>query len=212
MFDYIRLQFKLKWGLNRNNSKRSAILTTVAVLIAVGVGLALVWGLAYVLKLSLVVSAKRLFVLFLTVIVAGLTVFATGMQIKRLYQPADLKITARFPLSSFKIFVSSLILNYIDLSIYSTILLVPIMLVFGWATSCINFVFICGMILGVVFLPMIPFALSIFIALPIMYLNMLLKKHNIIQLILFIVFLAGLFILYYFVLTALAKFFIYKNW
>lgn len=212
MLDYIRLQLKLKWGLNKNNSKKNAIMTSVAMLFAVGICLALVWGLAYVLKASIHVSAKRLSVMFLTILMFGLVVYATSMQIKRLYQPGDLNITARFPLSSFKIFVCSLILNYIDLCIYSAILLVPIMLVFGWAMQCITFTYICGILLGVIFLPMIPFAISIFLAIPIMYINSLLKKHNIVQIILFIILLAGLFTLYYFVLSALAQFFIHRNW
>ncbi len=212
MLDYIRLQLKLRWGFNKNNSKTNAIMTSIAMLFAIGICLALVWGLSYVLKSTLTVSIKRLSVLFLTILMLGLTVFATSMQIKRLYRPADLHISARFPLSSFKIFVSSLILNYIDLMIYSAILLIPIMLVFGWALNCITFTYICGIVLGVIFLPMIPFAISIFLAIPIMYLSSLLKRYNVIQIIMFIIFLAGLFTLYYFVLTALANFFIHKNW
>lgn len=211
MLDYIRLQLKLKWGFNRNNSKKNAILTSCSMILAAAICLALVWGLTYVLKASIVVSAKRLAVMFLTILVIGLTVFATGMQVNRLYRPADLNITARFPLSPFKIFISSLILNYIDLCIYSAIFLVPIMLVFGWAMGCFSFAFIGGIILGVIFLPTIPFALSIFLAIPIMYISEFLKKHNIIKLVLFIVFLVALFTLYYFILTALAKFFIHRN-
>ncbi len=212
MLDFIRLQLKLKWGLNRNNSKKNAIMTAVAALLAVVIALGLVWGLSYVLKSSIVVSAKRLSVLFLTILVIGLTVAATGMQINRLYRPGDMHITARFPLSTFKIFVSCLILNYIDLMIYSAVLLLPIMLVFGWAMNCITFTYFLGIILGILFMPLIPFGLSVFLAIPIMYINSLLKKHNIIKLIVFILLLAGLFALYYYILTVLAQFFIHRNW
>lgn len=212
MLNFIRLQLKLKWGLNRNNSKKNAIMTAVASLLAVSIALALVYGLSFVLKATIEVTAKRLSVLFLTILIIGLTVMATGMQIKRLYKPGDLNITARFPLDPFKIFVSYLILNYIDLMIYSAILLLPIMLVFGWAMGCITFIYILGILLGIIFMPLIPFGLSIFLAIPIMYINSLLKRHNIIKLIIFIVLLAGLFTLYYYVLTVLAKFFIHRNW
>ncbi len=212
MFDFIRLQLKLKWGFNRNNSKRNAIMTAVAAVLAVGVALALVWGLSFVLKTSVGVAAKELSTLFLSILIVGLTVVATGMQIKRLYNPADINITARFPLSSFKIFVSSLILNYIDLTIYSTVLVVPIMLVFGWAMNCITVAYVFGIILGALFMPLIPFALSVFLAIPIMYVNTLLKKHNIIKLVVFIILLVVLFVLYYYILTILANFFIHRNW
>lgn len=212
MFNFIRLQLKLKWGLNKNNSKKNAIMTAIAAMLAVIVALALVWGLTYVLQASIDVSAKQLAVFFLTILLIGLTVVAVGMQINRLYRPGDMNLTARFPLSSFKIFVSYLILNYIDLCIYSAILLLPIMLVFGWATGCITFVYIIGILFGIIVLPLIPFGLSIFIAIPIMYLNSLLKRYNIIRLILFVVVLAGCFVLYYYILTVLAQFFIHRNW
>ncbi len=212
MFDFIRLQLKLKWGLNRNNNKINAIMTTVIALLAIGVALALVWGLSFVLKSSISAKAKDLSVLYITIVMIGLTVVATGMQMNRLYRPGDINITARFPLSPFKMFISCLILNYIDLLIYSTILLLPIMIVFGVAMHCITASFIFGTILGILFLPIVPFALSIFIAIPIMYINTLLKKHNFIRLILFIAFLVACFVLYYYLLNVLANFFIHRNW
>ena len=174
MYDYIRLQLKLKWGLNRNNRKASAVMTAVAALCAILVILALVWVLTFVLKAKLSVTPKRLFVLYLTVIAIGLTVAATGMQVKRLYRPADLAITARFPLSPFRMFLSELILNYIDLWIYSALLLVPVMIVFGFAAECFSAMYVLGMFLGILFMPLIPFALSVFIAIPVMYLVSLL--------------------------------------
>ncbi len=212
MLEFIRLQLKLKWGLNRNNSKKNAIMTAVAALLAVAIALALVYGLSFVLNSTIAVTAKRLSVLFLTILIIGLTVAATGMQMNRLYRPGDINITARFPLSPFKVFISYLILNYIDLMIYSAILLLPIMLVFGWAMHCITFAYVMGIILGIIFMPLIPFGLSVFLAIPIMYINSLLKRHNIVKLIIFIVLLAGLFALYYYILTVLAKFFIHRNW
>ena len=212
MSEFIRLQLKLKWGFNRNNSKKNAIMTAAAALLASAVALALVYGLAFVLDSTIEVTAKRLSVLFLTILMLGLTVAATGMQINRLYRPGDLNITARFPLSPFKVFVSCLILNYINLSIYSTVLFVPVMLVFGWAMKCITFVYGTGIILGIIFMPLIPFGLSVFLAIPIMYVNSLLKRNDVARLIIFIVVLAGLFALYYYILTSLAQFFIHKNW
>ncbi len=212
MFDFIRLQLKLKWGLNRNNSKSNAFITSLVALVAIAIVLALVWGLSFVLQTSIAVTAKQLSVLYLTISMIGLTIVATSMQVKRLYRPADLTITSRFPLSPLKTFASALILNYIDLLIYSTILLVPMMLVFGFAMNCISVSYVFGIILGIIFFTVVPFALSIFLAIPIMYLGALLKKHNIISLVLFILFLVGLFVAYYFILNALAQFFIHRNW
>ena len=212
MLNFIRLQLKLKWGINKNNSKVNAILTTLAALLAIAIALALVFGLSFVLKASIGVNAPRLATLYLTIIMIGLTIVAINMQINRLYHPKDINITARFPLSSFKIFLSNVILNYIDLLIYSAVLLLPILLVFGWAMNYLTITYFFGIILGILFTPLIPFGLSIFIAIPIMFINSLLKKQNVIKLILFILFLAGCFYLYYVILQNLATFFIHRNW
>lgn len=212
MREYIRLQLKLKWGYNRNNDKKSAIMTILASLIAVAIVLALVWVLTFVLRSSLDVSAKRLCVLYLTVIMAGLTVVAVGMQIKRLYKPADLLITARFPLTPFRLFVSGLLLNYIDLCIYSTVLLLPVAVVFGVAMQCFTFLYALGILLGVILMPLIPFALSVLIAIPVVYVMNFLEKYDVVRLILFIAFLVGCFFLYNYILTVLAQFFIHRNW
>ncbi len=212
MREYIRLQLKLKWGYNRNNDKKSAVMTIFASLIAVAIALALVWGLTFVLRSSLEVSAKRLCVLYLTVIMAGLTVASVGMQIKRLYRPGDLLITARFPLTPFQLFVSGLLLNYIDLSICSAILLLPVAVVFGVAMQCFTALYGLGVLLGILLLPMIPFALSVSVAIPVVYAKNFLERYDLVRLILFIVFLVGCFFLYDYILTILARFFIHRNW
>lgn len=212
MREFIRLQLKLKWGFNRNNSKASAVMTAAAALVAVGIALALVYVLSYVLEASITVSAKRLAVMYLTVILFGLTVAATGMQMKRLYRPGDLFITARFPLSPFKLFAGYLVLNYIDLCIYSAVTLLPVMVVFGISMHCFTFIYVLGMLLGLVLLPLVPFGLSIFIAIPAVYIASLLEKHGIVRLVAFVVVLAGAFVLYDYLLTVLAQFFIHHNW
>ncbi len=212
MREFIRLQLKLKWGFNRNNNKVSAVMTALAALIAVAVVLALVWALTFVLRASVAVSAKQLAQLFITIVMIGLTVAATGMQMKRLFRAPDLNIAARFPLSPSKLFTSYLILNYIDLSIYSAVLLLPIMLVFGFAMNCITVAYVFGILIGIVLMPLIPFALSIFFAIPLVYALSFLEKHGIVRLILFVIFLVGCFVLYYYILTALARFFIHRNW
>ncbi len=212
MREFIRLQLKLKWGINRNNNKASAAMTAVAALLAVLLALALVFVLSFVLKASIEVTARRLSILYLTVIAAGLTVAATGMQAKRLYRPGDLLISARFPLSPFKLFVGYLVLNYIDLSIYSAILFLPVMLVVGGAMQCITFAYVAGLLLGTVLLPIVPFALSVFLAVPAVYIAAFFERHGIAGLVVFILFLMGAFALYYYILTVLANFFIHRNW
>ena len=219
MLDFIRLQLKLKWGFNKNNDKKSAIMTAVATFLALAVSLALVWVLTFVLKQNLVVpgsdngvTVRTLAVMYLTLVLAGLTFAAVGMQVKRLYKPADLLITARFPLSPFKLFVGCMILNYIDLTLYSAIAVLPVMIVFGWAAQSLGFVYILGVLLAAILMPLVPFALSTFIAIPVMFVISLLDKHRVVRLVVFVVFLVGCFVLYDYILTVLAQFFIHNTW
>ncbi len=212
MGEFIRLQLKLKWGYNRNNNKASAIMTAIAALLAVLIALALVAVLTYVLRASIGVKAKPLSELYLTLIMAALTIVATGMQVNRLYRPGDMLITARFPLSPFKLFAGYLILNYIDLTIYSVIFVLPVMLVFGFTVQCLSVVYIIGTVLGALFMPLIPFALSIFIAIPAVYFMEFLARHGAVRLVLFVLCLIGAFFLYYFLLNELAQFFLHRNW
>ncbi len=212
MREYLKLQLKLKWGYNRNNDKKSAVMTVLASLIAVVIVLALVWALTFVLRASLAVSAKRLCVMYLTAVMAGLTVAAVGMQVRRLYRPGDLTITARFPLTPFQIFVSGLLLNYIDLSIYSTVLLLPVMIMFGVAMQCFTALYVLGILLGILLMPLIPFALSVLIAIPVVYVTNFLERYDAVRLVLFIAFLVGCFFLYDRILTDLAGFFIHRDW
>lgn len=213
MRDFLRLQLKLKWGFNRSNNKTGAIMTAIAALFAVAVALALVWALSFVLKASVAaLTAKRLAVMYLTIIMAGLLIAATGMQMTRLYRPADVNISARFPLSPFKLFISYLILNYIDLTVYAAIFTLPVMIVYGVAMHAISALYFVGVILGVIIMPLVPFSLSIFIAIPLVYVTSFLEKYGVIRLVLFVAFLVGCFVLYYYVLTALAQFFIHRNW
>lgn len=205
---FLRLQLKLKWGINRNDSKKTTVLMgAVSVLVVVAM-LALVYVLTVALSKTLDVTAMQLAQLFLVIIEIALIVMAISMQVKRVYRPADVHITSRFPISPFKIYLCNLILIYIDLAIYSFMLIIPVMLMFGIADGIISVAYIFGIILGALFAPLIPFAVSLLISIPIMYVTLKLERRHIISLIIFIVFLVGAFALYNYVLTILADYFI----
>ena len=208
MKEFLRLQLKLKWGINRNNSKITAALMSVASILVVVTMLVLIYVLASMLINTLDIAAMQIAQLFLVIIEIALTVMAISMQVKRVYRPTDVHITSRFPISAFKIYISNLVLNYIDLAIYSFILIIPVMIVFGIAAKIISVTYILGIALGAFFAPLIPFAVSLLVSIPIAYVSLKLEHHNIISLIIFIVFLIGAFTLYNYVLTILADYFI----
>lgn len=208
MRDYIKLQLKLRWGANRDNNKKSALLTGCAGVLVIVVMLALIWLLTIVITKSIDTTPKEFSQIFLTAIQFGLVIMSITMQLKLIYKPSDVAMTARFPISAFKVYLSNLIIVYLDLLIYSFMLVLPVMVVFGIAENIISFKYVVGIIIGAFFAPMIPFAISTFIAIPVMWIAAKLENRNVVRLVIFIVVLIALFVLYNYLLTMLADYFI----
>ncbi len=212
MREFIKLQLKLSWGLNKNDNKKSKILTGAMGLIMAFVMLAIVYLFAKVLTRSVKsVSIPAMSTLFLTIVEVGLLVMGISMQIKRLYSPFDLEITARFPLSDAKMYIANIILVYINMAIYGFMLTFPVLMAFGLAAKVLSFKFVMGTLLASLISPLVPFGLSLILAIPIMYIFKLLEQRNIIKLILFILMLVGFFILYNYILTLLSHYFLEEN-
>ncbi len=211
MLAFIRMQMKLRWGRESGGDKKSLILSGVVAAVTVAVSLALIYVLTSVLGANVSSGDKSVLVLFITVIEIALIVSGIGMQIRWLYKPSDLKITAQFPLSPFKMFAANLVLVYINLQIYAAVLMIPVLTVASAALGIFGWKFALGLIVAAVLAPMVPFALSAVLSLPVMYMLSVLENRNIIKLAIFVVVLAGFFVLYNFVLTFLADYFIYKN-
>ena len=212
MLGFIRLQMKLRWGRESGGDKKSAVLSVAMGVLTIAVALALVYLFTGVLQEGVSgFGAQEISVLFIAVMQVVLAVTGVGMTVRWMFRPADLKITARFPLSPFQIFLANLLLVYINLQIYAAILYIPVMLAFGFALGTVTVKFVFGLLLSTVFAPMIPFALSTLISLPVMFLMSVLEHRNIVKLAVFIVVLAGFFVLYNYILTFLADYFIYKT-
>ena len=212
MLEYIRLQMKLARSGGRGARKGSTALTWVFGIIVVCVVLALLYVLSLVLHGELsAFSARELSALFFTVIELGLAVMAVSQQMKRLYRPKDIQITARFPLSPFRLYLANLILVYINLAIVGAILTVPVMAVFCAGTGSFVWQTVFGLLLAALAAPLMPFAVSTIVAVPVMYLLTLLENRNVIRMAIFIVFLAGFFVLYNYVLSMLTEYFLHSG-
>lgn len=212
MLEYIRLQMKLSYCGNRGRRKSSTVLTWAIGILLVCAVLGLLYLLSMVLSTELSeISATELSVLFLTVIEIGLTVMAVSQQMKRLYRPKDIQITARFPLSSFRLYVANLILAYINVAIVGAVLVIPVMAVFCIGAGAFGWQLIGGLVIGAIAAPLVPFALSTLISVPVMFVLVLLENRNLIRLIIFIVFLAGFFVLYNYILSMLTEYFMHSG-
>lgn len=206
MIDFIRLEMKLAWGANKNDSKKSAVLTGAFGLLVIAVVLALVWFLVSILT-DATNSVFEIALLFVTVIECILTFMGISMQIKRLYRPSDLNITLRFPLTPFKQYVANLLIIFINLEIYSALLLLPIMTIVFGAAGTLTFLSFLGIVIGVLFSALLPFALSMIVAIPVMAVMSLLENRNIIKMLIFVAVVIVFFVLYNIILQMLADYF-----
>lgn len=212
MLEFIRLQMKLRWGRDKGADKKNAVLTGIIGFIVILVLLALVFVFTFVLQGNVSdATAKRISAFYITAIEVCLTLVGVSMLLKMLYRPADMKITARFPITSFKMYIANVILVFLNLCIYSFIAFLPMMTVFAFAAQILDWAIFGGIVLSMLFSPLVPFVLSMLISIPVLFVMSFLENRNIIKLVLFIVILAAGFVLYDYLLNILADYFINKN-
>ena len=212
LLTYLRLQMKLRWGSEESDKKSRRLTAAVSV-----VTFAVILLLEYVLIGVLVdyfsenLTAREIATAFMTLTEAVLTVSAIAAQIKWLLRPSDVQITARFPVSPFGMFVANLVMIYINLTIYSLVLTVSIMGVLGIATGMANLSYFGGVFASALVGPVIPFAISVVVAVPVMFLLNLLENHNYIKLFIFIAGVVIFFVAYDYILRMMADYFIYQR-
>lgn len=212
LLTYLRLQMKLRWGSEESDKKSRRLTAAVSV-----VTFAVILLLEYVLIGVLVdyfsenLSSREIAVAFMTLTEAALTVTAVAAQIKWLLRPSDVQITARFPVSPFGMFVANLVMIYINLTIYSLVLTVSMMGVLGIATGMASVSYFGGVFVAALIGPVIPFAVSVVVAVPTMFLLNLLENHNYIKLFIFITGVVVFFVAYDYILRMMADYFIYQR-
>lgn len=210
MTDFIRLQLKLAWGGNKNDSKKSTILTGIFGVLVIAVILVLVYFLASVL-IKATSSVYQIALLFLTIIECVLTFMGITMQIRRLYRPNDLHITLRFPLTAFKQYIANILIIFINLEIYSVMFILPIMTVVFAAAGSISFVTVMGIIVGALFSALLPFAFSMIVVIPVMAVMSLLENRDIVKMLIFVAVIIIFFVLYNVILQMLADYFLNRG-
>lgn len=210
---YIKLHYKLQFTRDKRTDKKASVLTFLLGLAVLAVGIVLLKVLFDILSTQLLqyVSAKDIANLLYAVIGVILVVIAVSKEIKMFLLQKDFNIEARFPMSNLKQFVAQLIISFIDVFVMAFILVVPIMIMFGISAKIISVSYVFGVLLSAILMPFIPFAFSLLIVVPAMWILNVLENRNILKLILFIIILVGLFVLYSVILNFVAEYYIHKK-
>lgn len=209
---YVRLHMRLMRTKSSANLK-SRIATSVLMLVTVVVMLLL---FNYFLVMVNDQFGKHIDIadfstMLLTVVEIVLTIACISYEIKGLLKPSDLKIVARFPMSSIQTFVAELIIVFLRMLTMSVVICVPIMLVFGYAIKQLSVIYVLRVLLASVFAVLLPFGLGTLLTVPVMYVKAAIQNKNVLKLILFVLVLSGALFLYDYLLNLLAEYFIYQR-
>ncbi len=210
---YLGLHFKLQLKKDKSVDNKSRIISFATTLLTFVVVVFLCKFLFDIMhsQLGNIVSSQQLSNLLITIIELILVFVAISLEIKFLLKPADLNITARFPMSSVSLFIAQILVVYVYLFLISLLSLLPIMTLFGWSWGLLSGSYFAKLLLLSLFLPLLPFAIATIFVVPTIYILSILKNHNITKLVIFIVFLIAAFVLYNFVLNFLAEYYIHNK-
>lgn len=209
---YIALQTKLSFKPAIPEKLWKRIVKWVIALVIFGLFL----YIAFLFLKSLVTQTSLLppeSVCILLYTIAQIVILVIGItsQVKRLNGPNDLKIISSFPLTSFQRYLGEVVAIYIKLGLMSLIVFWPIMIVYGCAGSMFTVAFAFSSLFATILLPLMPFAISMILAIPFMFVSSWIKDKNTLKLILFIIFFAAILVLYGFILHLMADWYVHAK-
>lgn len=209
---YIKLQTKLAFTPNRIEKLPKKIMRYVldAMVFAV------ILFFAHYLFGSLVnqttfIPGPSISILIFTIAEIILLVISIVGQCKRLHKPEDLRIISSFPLTSFQRYLGEIIAIYIKLSIYAFVLFYPLLIVYGLAANMISVSFAFSALFAVILLPLVPFAISLIVSVPFMFISNSLENRHMVKLVLFILLFIALLAIYSLILRFMADWFIHAK-
>ena len=181
------------------------ILKYLSLLIGVGViGFFLFYAFNSVIKVCVNANLGHEFIVYFVFII-GIVQFLFGLSLttKTLYFNSDSDLL-KLPLSGRMIFFAKVTYLFIYELIFTTVLSLPVFIMYGIATSQ-GALFYTMLIPNTLFLPMIPFLFSLLCSVPAMYIVAFLKNKFVVMLIIYVVTVAGGFYIYTYALQFIMK-------
>lgn len=210
---YIGMHFKLLLRADKNVDKKSRVMTTFMGTLVILVGLFLFYLLFDVISDQFLASItpKDFAVVLYTILGIILLVVGISLELKLYLNGKDLKLTARLPLSPLSQFVAHLIIVFIYLLAISIVSTMSVMIIYGIKMGLLDIGYIALVLLSSIFAPLVPFGIATLLVVPTMYIAVSLQNHNILKLVMFLVVIAGLFVLYSVLLDFIADYYIHQK-
>lgn len=210
---YIGMHFKLLLRADKNVDKKSRVMTSLLGAIVVVVGLALCYLMFDVISGQFLtkISPKEFSVLWYTVLGVVLLVIGISMELKLYLNAKDLKLIARLPMSPLSQFVAHLIIVFVYMLCVSIFATMSVMCIYGLKMDLLSVAYVLRVLLSAIFAPIVPFGIATLLVVPTMYFVVSLQNHNVLKLIIFLIIIAGVFVLYSILLNFLAEYYIHQK-
>jgi len=195
----MQLREKLDFSSFRNT--KTAILKIMLPLFAFIVITVASWGIWLIVRNNGIFGPRLTDALTLvfTIMMFLFIIFTTYSMTKNLYFAFDNQILFTLPVSNSQVFLSKLIVFYINEFKRSLIFIVPIFIGFGIVNNfSIGFYFILPLVF--IIISLIPIVISAFLSIPLLFIALLLKRFSIVQYIL-AASVAGVAIVFFFIMT-----------
>lgn len=216
---YIRLQTKLAFTPNRIEKRSRRIIRRIFdVLVFVIILFFAYFLFGALLNQSDILAPKSLTIAIVTLTQAILLCLSVAQQCKRLHKPEDIRLITTFPLTYFQRYMGEIISLYIRLLFWSLLLFWPLMMSYGAAMASTMakfpsagkvFAYLFSTLFASLLMPLFPFAFSLVISVPFMYLVSFLQNKNVAKLIIFVIGFVGLLAVYALVLRFMGDWWIH---
>ena len=161
--------------------------------------------LFYLLKDVVMLSTPKI-ITFAIVFLQVLSIIAcTSGLFKTLYTSKDNAILLSYPAHHVEVFVSKILVYYVYEFIKSMFFIFPLILSYGIMYEYIDFLYVIGMIVMVIVLPIFPVLIGALITIPILYLKKLINKVPYLKTGLLILALIGLFVVFLAIVNAIPR-------
>ena len=183
----VMMQLKNKINLNFLKNKKKAFLRLSLMLIgfiALTVAIYFVFYFASVLRIfsfSLTIPNNVLVFIFTIMMLLSIITCSFGLM-KSFYFARDNQILLTFPVTKTKIFISKLIVYYINELIKSVTFILPLFIAFG-AVNGLPFYYYPWLLVCLFIVALVPVALGALFSIPLMGIAIVLKKNRIVELV-----------------------------
>lgn len=194
-----KIQFDEKFDILKTGNKKKmigAIIKYLLLIVGLTVGFYTVF-LKFVL-LGFKTKADLISIVLLATQVISL-LFAIGHTIKILFQNKDNELLMSMPVSPNQVFVSKIILSYVQEVIVNSFFILPLLLSIGFLggeASGFGIYYYLSMPITIAVLPLLPLSIALLLSIPVLYVLKFFKKHFIVATGVLLAFVIAMILLY----------------